>query len=170
MKFGNTLCPYLAMPLKHCSNVNQEHILASALGTPDGRVIRCDESQNQRLNLELDVPTLRMELLQLLLAASSGAVSRSGKDSVTLTGSLPNGDAAKATISPRGARFSVAATVEVNCQSGHVSAVKGFGPEALDRAKEVVARYRSKGLQMEASEPQALPSVVKASAALDYHS
>ncbi len=26
MKFGNTLCPYLAMPLKHCSNVNQEHL------------------------------------------------------------------------------------------------------------------------------------------------
>lgn len=27
MKFGNTLCPYLAMPLKHCSNVNQEHLV-----------------------------------------------------------------------------------------------------------------------------------------------
>ncbi|RYH65008.1 MAG: hypothetical protein EON54_06095 [Alcaligenaceae bacterium] len=147
MKFDNTTpCPYLAMPLKHCSNVNQEHILASALGTPDGLVIRCDESQNQRLNLELDVPTLRMELLQLL-AVSSGVVSRSGKDSVTLTGSLPNGDAAKVTLSPCGARFAVAAPVEVNRKSGHVSAVKGFGPEALERAKQVVARYQASSSQ-----------------------
>lgn len=36
MKFKNTLCPYSQVALKRCANVNQEHILGSALGGPDG--------------------------------------------------------------------------------------------------------------------------------------
>lgn len=42
MKFKNTLCPYSQVALKRCANVNQEHILVSALGGPDGLVIRCE--------------------------------------------------------------------------------------------------------------------------------
>ena len=48
MKFKNTLCPYSQVALKRCANVNQEHILGSALGGPDGLVIRCEEAQNLR--------------------------------------------------------------------------------------------------------------------------
>jgi hypothetical protein len=36
MKFKNTICPYSQVALKRCANVNQEHILGSALGGPDG--------------------------------------------------------------------------------------------------------------------------------------
>lgn len=166
MNITNTLCPYLAKPLSECAKVNGEHILASALGTPDSFVLQCDESENQRLNVELDVPTLRMEMLQLL-AVASGAVSRSGKDSVTLTGTLRNGDAVKVKLSPDGAQFNVAVPVETHPQTGLVSAVKGFGPQAQHRAAEVINRYRNKGLQVTASEPQTLPSVVEASMTLD---
>lgn len=166
MKFKNTLCPYSQVDLKRCAKVNQEHILASALGGPDGLVIRCDESHNQRMNLDLDVPALRMEMLQLL-AVASGVVSRSGKDNVTLTGTLPNGDSAKVSLSPNGARFTTAKPVDVDPTTGLVRGVTGFGEDAQKRAEEVVARYRSKGLHLQASDPQPLPSLVKVSATLD---
>jgi len=166
MKFKNTLCPYSQVALKRCANVNQEHILGSALGGPDGLVIRCEEAHNQRLNVELDVPAMRMEMLQLL-AVASGVVSRSGKDNVTLAGSLPNGDPAKETLSPNGARFTATKPVDIDPTTGLVRGVTGFGNEAQHRAEEVIARYRSKGLHLQASEPQTLPSVVKVSATLD---
>lgn len=166
MKSIHTLCPYLATPLSACPSVNGEHILASALGTPDSFVLQCDESENQRLNVELDVPTLRMEMLQLL-AVANGAVSRSGKDSVTLAGTLPNGDAAKVKLSIAGAQFNVARPVETHPITGLVSAVKGFGPQAQQRAAEVVTQYRRKGIQVEVSVPQPQPSDVKVSVELD---
>lgn len=166
MKSMHTLCPYLATPLSECPSINGEHILASALGTPDSFVLQCDESENQRLNVDLDAPALRMEVLQLL-AVANGVVSRSGKDSVTLTGTLPNGDAAKVRLSTAGAQFTIARPVETHPITGLVSAVKGFGPQAQQRASEVVKQYRRKGIQVELSEPQPQPSDVKVSAALD---
>jgi hypothetical protein len=137
MKFKNTLCPYSQVALKRCANVNQEHILGSALGGPDGLVIRCEEAHNQRLNVELDVPA------------------------------MPNGDPAKVTLSPNGARFTATKPVDIDPTTGLVRGVTGFGNEAQHRAEEVIARYRSKGLHLQASEPQTLPSVVKVSATLD---
>ena len=132
MESTHTLCPYLAIPLSECKSVNGEHILASALGTPESFKIDADASENQRLNIELDVPMLRSEMLQLL-AVSAGVVSRSDKDHVVLTGALPTGDTARVRLAPGSAEFSLPYPVEKDPTSGLVTGVKGFGPDAARR-------------------------------------
>jgi hypothetical protein len=127
MKSIHTLCPYLAIPLSECPEVNGEHILASALGTPESFKIDADASENQRLNVELDAPMPRSEMLQLL-AVSAGVVSRIDKDHVVLTGALPSGDTARVKLAPGSAEFSLPHPVEKDQASGLVTGVKGFGP------------------------------------------
>lgn len=166
MKSTHTLCPYKAIPLSECPQVNGEHILASALGTPESFKINADASENQRLNVELDVPMLRSEMLQLL-AVSAGAVSRSDKDHVVLTGALPSGDTARVKLAPGSAVFSLPRPVEKDPASGLVTAVKGFGPEAKELADKVLKGMEKRGLQVEASEPQPIDSTMKISMELD---
>lgn len=166
MKSIHTLCPYLAVPLSQRPDVNGEHILASALGTPESFKIDADAAENQRLNVELDVPMLRSEMLQLL-AVANGVISRSDKDFVVLSGTLPNGDAARVKLSPRNAEFTLAYPVEVDPKSGQVKVVKGFGPQAQSLANQVLKKYQKRGLQVEASEPLSMPSDMKFSMDVD---
>ena len=166
MESTHTLCPYLAIPLSECKSVNGEHILASALGTPESFKIDADASENQRLNIELDVPMLRSEMLQLL-AVSAGVVSRSDKDHVVLTGALPTGDTARVRLAPGSAEFSLPYPVEKDPTSGLVTGVKGFGPDAKELADKVLKGMEKRGLKVQASEPQPIDSAMKISLEMD---
>ncbi len=148
LKSIHTLCPYLVVPLIQCAEVNGEHILASALGTPESFKLDTDASENQRLNIELDVPMLKNEMIQLL-AVARGVTSRSGKDFVVLNGVLGNGDKARLKLTPEKAEFSILSPVETDPQSGMVLAVKGFGSEAKTHADEVIKKYKKKGVDLD---------------------
>ncbi|MBU2122961.1 MAG: hypothetical protein KJ999_21305 [Gammaproteobacteria bacterium] len=166
MKSIHTLCPYLAIPLSECKKVNGEHILASALGTPESFKIDADASENQRLNVELDAPMMHSEMLQLL-AVANGVVSRTDKDHVVLTGALPSGDAARLKLAPGSAEFSLPFPVEKDPTSGLVTGVKGFGSEAQELADKVLKGMEKRGLQVEVSEPRSIDSNMKFSMEVD---
>ena len=166
MKSIHTLCPYLAVPLSLCHKVNGEHILASALGTPESFKIDADESENQRLNVELDVPILRSKLLQLL-AIANGVISRSGKDFVVLSGALPSGHEVRVKLAPGTAEFSTPNPVDKDPISGKVTGIKGFDHEVKYLADKVLVGMRRRGLEVETSVPQLIDSTTKVSMELN---
>lgn len=166
VKSIHTLCPYLAIPLSECPEVNGEHILASALGTPESFKINADASENQRLNVALDTPMLRSEMLQLL-AVSAGVVSRTDKDYVVLTGALRSGDTARVKLALGSAEFSLPYPVERDPARGLVTGIKGFDAEAKELADKVLKGMEKRGLQVQASEHQPIDSTMKISLELD---
>jgi|GEM_PF-1203717 len=146
---SNTLCPYLVRPLADCSEVNGEHILPSAFGTPDNFTIQADAFENQRINFELDAPTINMTALKMI-AVSQGVKSRSGDVELKIIGVIDEtGEEVNSIFSSDGFKATFRNPVEMDEKTHKVRLVKGMGEDAMRRAEAIKAAYESKGFSVE---------------------
>ena len=153
---SNTLCPYLVRPLAESSEVNGEHILPSAFGAPDNFTIQADASENQRINIELDAPTINMSALRMI-AVSQGVKSRSGDVELKIKGVInKTGEEVNSIFSSDGFKATFRRPVEMDNKTNQVRLVKGMGKDAIRKAEAVKAAYERKGFSVEIGEPTTL--------------
>jgi len=140
-------------PLSECPSVNGEHILPSAFGAPESFTVPADASENQRINIELDAPTINMSLLRMI-AMAQGVKTRSGDIDLKTVGVIQEtGEEVNSTFSANGFKTSFRKPVEESAHTGYVRVVKGMGEDAMRMAQAIKTKYEKKGLQVEIGDP-----------------
>jgi hypothetical protein len=131
-----TRCPYTTLPLAEIEDTNGEHIVPSALGVPESFTVRASATSNTLMNRLIDEPFLDQRLVKFF-AAKVGAESRSGPVSAILEGILVDGAIPiRAKFSKTGMVPSFVTPVDKD-EKGNVSAVRGFGKEAVEHAEQM---------------------------------
>lgn len=142
-----TLCPYALTPLS-TGVCNDEHILPSALGAPSNFTVRSLATENSRMNVLIDAPTVNDPLVRFI-AMSQGVISRSGPIKAPVDGTVDgSGDAVRAIFSQDGMDVRYLLPFVKDSQ-GDVIGVRGFGNDANLRAEQFKAGAAKKGKLVE---------------------
>lgn len=140
--FQQTLCPYALKPLSE-AQCNGEHILPRALGAPESFTIPAYISNNNDLNIKIDVPAIHDPLLKIL-AIQSRVESRSGGVSMKIKGTdAASGLPVTVTLDANSTNFKYDKPVERN---GNKVTIRGFGDDARKLAEQMRAGIAKKGM------------------------
>lgn len=141
---------------------NREHIIPDALGGPNGFALRADDKTNSRYGSTVDLQLIHDPLIQLM-ASKAGVVSRSGPVDWEQRGQLEDGSAVLVTMGPSGADFRMRVPVTKDAETGKISGVRGFGPEAQEHLQRVTEEFARKGVTIEPNEVKTLGGEVRVS-------
>lgn len=144
MHSKNTLCPYRAIPLADCKEVNKEHVIPIAIGGPNPFWVSSDCGENNRLGELIDGPLANDPVVRLL-ATSSTVESRSGAVSIEIPSILKStGEAVRTTFRADGVDFRFEKPV---IKDGDHYTVKGFGNDVNSTLKQVTRGLIRKGMK-----------------------
>jgi hypothetical protein len=152
-----TLCPYTTNPLAQSAATNKEHILPVAIGAPASFYVQADAMMNGQMNEEIDAPFSNDPIIRFL-AMSHGVTSRSGAVTAKVRGeATATSDSVDVVFSKDAIEMRFVKPIELDPESGTVSAVKGFGSQAADLAAIIQRNYEKKGSTVELDESISSP-------------